>query len=849
MKAAILLARRGWAVVPLHSARADGSCSCSKGATCNSAGKHPRLLEWGAEATNDETAITEWWREWPDANLGVATGETSGFFVLDVDPDKGGDVSLAALVAEHGPLPVTTQATTGSGGSHYLFALPEGRVVTNSAGRVGLGLDIRGDGGQIVVAPSRSAKGMYRWVAGRAPWEVEPADAPVWLLGRLSHVQNTEHGRVLATDRGYFPAASPEVLNAAREALELHGPAIDGQGGGLHTFQAGALLRHDFALTEAEAWPLMVEWNKTCVPPWELEGGDSLRVMLSRGDKYGSLPYGNRRSLDALETVRKVVSDWQSAGGGDEPMLAMLEQVRPIIAGVADPARRELITRELTAGTGLAASKLGLPKYKAESQPTKQGEIRVSTDVHRVADESLAAIAPRVFARNGVLCEVVRAERTFINDLEPAGIVDLMSRSAKYVRVDENKGLVTQAAPKDVATILHARRRHEGVRVLEAITTAPVFLADGSILQERGYNAQARLYLEPEITVDVTEWPSRGDAQAAVAQLRDLVCDFHFLTPADFSSWLAALLTPLCKSAIGNAPAPLVCISAAVPGSGKTFLAHIIGRIVTGASADIRPYNPRDPAEWGKRLTSFVKSAAPVNLFDDVNGAIGDESLDRLITATSWSDRQLGGNDAPPLPVVGTWLASGNNIEPQGATVRRVLMVRLNVLEERPQDRTGFKHGPNPDLHALAHRSAYLSAALTILRAYHCASRPDQRLPSWGSFGPWSDLVRGALVWAGCADPYETQRRATLELHDTDHDTHDWWMGVIQSSDGTPGSICLTANQRDAQGHLGAREQLAPIHLKRFISRFVDKPRAGRAIRRRRDTGRGITTYAVEALT
>lgn len=845
MKAALLLARRGWAVVPLHSARADGSCSCSKGAACNSAGKHPRLHEWTDEATNDEATINEWWRQWPDANLGAATGEASGFFVLDVDPDKGGDVSLAALVEQHGQLPTTTQATTGSGGSHYLFALPEGRSITNSAGRVGQGLDIRGDGGQIVVAPSRSSKGQYRWV--RPPWDVEPAEAPEWLLARLSRVQPME--RTLPTDRGYFPAASPEVLNAAREALELHGPAITGQGGGLHTFQAGALLRHDFALTEGEAWPLMVEWNKTCVPPWDLEGPDSLRVMLGRGDKYGSLPYGNRRSMDALETARKLIADWQTSGAGDDAaMFAMLERVRPLYASVADPSRRAVIARELQAATHLAQRDLGLPKHKVEAAPLARGQILASVDLHRVADESLKAISPHVFARNGVLCEVVRAERTFINDLEAPGILDLMSRAAVYVRPDENKGLITQAAPKDVATILHARRRHEGVRVLEAITTAPVFLADGSILQERGYNAQARLYLEPDVTVDVPEWPSRDVARAAVAQLRDLVCDFQFLTSADFSSWLAALLTPLCKSAIGNAPAPLTCISAAVPGSGKTFLAHIIGRIVTGAAADIRPYNPRDPAEWGKRLTSFVKSAAPVNLFDDVNGPIGDESLDRLITATSWSDRQLGGNDAPPLPVVGTWLASGNNIEPQGATVRRVLMVRLNVLEERPQDRTGFKHGSNPDMHALAHRSAYLSAALTILRAYHCASRPDQRLPSWGSFGPWSDLVRGALVWAGCADPYETQRRATLELHDTDHDTHDWWMGVIQSSDGTPGSICLTANQRDAQGHLGAREQLAPIHLKRFIGRFVDKPRGGRAIRRRRDSGRGITTYAVEAL-
>ncbi len=145
--------------------------------------------------------------------------------------------------------------------------------------------------------------------------------------------------------------------------------------------------------------------------------------------------------------------------------------------------------------------------------------------------------------------------------------------------------------------------------------------------------------------------------------------------------------------------------------------------------------------------------------FDNCNGAFGDENLDRLITSAIWSDRILGASDAPPLPNVTTWLATGNQIEPHGDTVRRVLMCAIEVDTERPQERTGFRLDLEGG-YATEHRSELLTAALTILRAYHVAGRPAQELPSWGSFTAWSALVRGAIKWIGLPDPYETQHRA-----------------------------------------------------------------------------------------
>jgi hypothetical protein len=794
----------------------NGACACPEGPECKSPGKHPIVKDWkaGREYSRED---------YPQAHWATVTGAAGGVFVVDLDrkPGKDGVASLRELAALHSALPRTATVRTGSGGLHLYFRHPGG-VVPNSSGKLGPGIDVRGDGGYVVAPPSGHVSGgFYAWIV-----DMPPADAPAWLVELVrARVQIPDS---TPTQRGHFPAASKAVLEQARAELVEHGRAEEGNGGDLHTFTACALLVHDFALSDDEAWPLLAEWNLTCEPPWD---ENDLRAKLSGGGKYGKRPYGCRRTLDVVDTARKLIRDWQTGGTGEPGVWDMIGHVRDLVgASCDDTAKHAVIERELYAATGVKPAALALPKVTRAPAPIKQGQILVSTQLHQVADESLRAIAPHVFSRNGVLCEVVKAERTFIADLEPARVVDLMSQSAVYVRNDEAKGTVTMAPPPPVAAILHARRTLPGVRVLEAVTTAPVLLADGTILQTRGYSEQARVYLEPSVDVWVDDAPTRDDAVRAVAVFRDLLGDYELASEADFSSWLAGLLSPLVKAATGNSPSPLVCVSASSPGAGKSLLTEVIARIVTGAGAEIRPYNPRNDDEWSKRLTAFVKAAAPVSVLDNVNGPIGDDALNRLITACTWSDRLLGASEAPPLPVVTTWFATGNNIEPVGDTVRRVLMVRIQVDTERPQERTGFKR-PLLAEYALEHRSELLSAALTILRAYHVAGRPAVTMPAWGSFTSWSAYVRAPLIWAGLPDPFLTQQRVAAQVNEAENDAHDFWIAVVGQSDGAPASITMEAERRGASDILGTRDRITPFMLRRFIGRFVDKPRRGKRIR------------------
>lgn len=366
MKAAKIYAREfGWSVVPLHDVK-SGRCSCGKTACltpkckdklhCHSAGKHPRIVDWVNNASKESAVIDQWIQKYPDANVGIATGDASGFFCLDIDPEHGGQETLDALIAEHGELPHTVRAITGSGGQHFLFKMIPG--LNNSASKIGEGIDTRGNGGQIVVAPSVSVKGPYKWAVGSAPWECPILEAPAWLVTALTtRAMIPEHVAELKT----FPPATPEVLQAVRTALDSHGPAIDGQGGGLHTVQAAAIATHDFALTDEEAWPLLVEWNETCEPPWDLEGRDSLREKLTNGRKYGKAEYGCKRKPDPLSSTTQLIEEWRTAGSDANRIPSLIERVRDVVAAGALPSERALIEIRLKEATGLGPKAQALP--------------------------------------------------------------------------------------------------------------------------------------------------------------------------------------------------------------------------------------------------------------------------------------------------------------------------------------------------------------------------------------------------------------------------------------------------------------------------------------------------------
>jgi hypothetical protein len=181
---ALALAARGWRVFPLAPGTKD----------------RPLVKAWPQTATTDPAQIEAWWRETPTANIGLATGPGSGLFVLDVDPRHGGDDALRDLEARHGQLPETPEVLTPGGGRHLYFKCPAGLDLRNSAGLLGPGLDIRGAGGYVVAPPSVRPDGSYVWECEHGPDDAPLADAPAWLLARLT--ERKPHGAGTGTGDG-----------------------------------------------------------------------------------------------------------------------------------------------------------------------------------------------------------------------------------------------------------------------------------------------------------------------------------------------------------------------------------------------------------------------------------------------------------------------------------------------------------------------------------------------------------------------------------------------------------------------------------------------------------------------
>lgn len=160
MKDAIEYGKFGWAVFPLLPR--------SKAPACPN-GFH--------DGVKDEFVIRTLWGTRTNLNLGIATGEVSGFWVLDIDLDKGGQQSLEELENKYGSLPETLISKTGGGGKHYLFKMPKDAKISCNIGRLGKGIDIRGTGGYIAAPPSIHPNGnIYEWQ------DAEIVEAPLWLI-------------------------------------------------------------------------------------------------------------------------------------------------------------------------------------------------------------------------------------------------------------------------------------------------------------------------------------------------------------------------------------------------------------------------------------------------------------------------------------------------------------------------------------------------------------------------------------------------------------------------------------------------------------------------------------------
>jgi hypothetical protein len=661
---------------------------------CNPLDKKPLTARGFKDAVTDEAQIRAWWAKWPNAMIGAPTGSASGMWVLDVDKDPvrnvDGMAALMKLIAQHGELPETLMAITPRGGRHLFFAWSNGIDIRNSTGKLGRGLDVRGNGGYVCLPPSRRADGaLYQWERNNANKVV---DAPDWLTELVRKRPQGWARTALEQECEIVAAAKPGTRNNAlnRAAFNLFQIVA---GGGLNEQEV-----RDALFEAAEACGLVAD-----------DGAAQVWATIDSGAQAGR----------ARPRTRPITAAPQAQQPTGRPIIQLKAGEQPRIAAEAESALR---ASELPIFS--RADMLMRPVHQVVA--AADGRKTMITRLHQLSSRALQL------------------------ELANAAIFQNYNRRRQqWIAAD---------CPLPLAQMLLARGYWD-IPYIRGIATTPTLRADGSLLATPGYDPQTQFYLLSDLSLPaIPAQPTREDAERALEQLSELFSEFAFVDRAlDHAVALAALLTTLIRSAL--AIAPMVLVHAHVSGTGKSYLVDLIATVATGRDCPVIAL-AASKDENAKCVGAMILGGAPIISFDNCNCDLDDASLFCHITERPRvSIRVLGRSEAPECEVTSAVFATGNNIAVKGQLIRRTLRCKLDAVTERPELRR-FKKNALGD--ALANRSTYVAAALTIVRAYLAAGAPEVCGPL-GSYPAWSRMVRSPLIWLGQPDPFKSTEQTREE--------------------------------------------------------------------------------------
>ena len=416
-----------------------------------------------------------------------------------------------------------------------------------------------------------------------------------------------------------------------------------------------------------------------------------------------------------------------------------------------------------------------LATSELKSITSPRPEIEVSERHMRdITADALAALEaandpPTLYLR-GTL--PVRVNGDKIEELKAAALKGRLDRVADFVKITwkqskegEPERVVTPTRPPaDVPPDILTQTELPFPR-LEEILHAPVFLPDGTLLAEDGYNAEHALLLRLKGLTDL-----RADmpVKEALGWFEEVYGDFPFTEPAGRAHALAMTLQPFVRPLIQGAT-PMYLIDAPARGTGKGLIAEVMNLIPLGYVVPTMS-QPRDGDELEKRLTSVLLEARPIVFLDNVT-RLGSDSLHSVLTSEMWQGRILGKSETVTLPNRAVWLASGNNVELSDEMIRRIVPIRIDAGIERPEERTEFKH-PKLAVWVKEHRSELVSACLSLIQAWLDAGMPQPHSKvTLGRYESWIEVIGGILEFAGIPGFLGGRERLHSEA---DKETTEW---------------------------------------------------------------------------
>lgn len=244
-------------------------------------GKKPITQHGVMNATTEKEKISKWWSRVPDANIAVACGHVSGFFVLDVDVADGKQ-GLETLESLNINIKTLT-SRTGSGGMHLFYKMPrdESIVIKNRTNFLP-GLDVRSNNGYVVIPPSVHPSGnKYEWIR-----KVNPVKAPDKLIELIIPKKIAPWNKPTPLQKIDKNKKNQTLLLRASKYLAECPPAIQGSSGHNSLLYVANALVNGFELSKSETLSMLWnEFNPRCFPPWNRNKSSDVRDFERKVDE------------------------------------------------------------------------------------------------------------------------------------------------------------------------------------------------------------------------------------------------------------------------------------------------------------------------------------------------------------------------------------------------------------------------------------------------------------------------------------------------------------------------------------------------------------------------------------
>lgn len=293
----------------------------------------------------------------------------------------------------------------------------------------------------------------------------------------------------------------------------------------------------------------------------------------------------------------------------------------------------------------------------------------VAGEIHRVVDaaERELAHSRRRYQRGGLIVTVVTdpgTRETRVQDISPPALVRALAGAATWERFDARAEDWTRIdPPARHAAVLFDSTSYHHLPVLSGLTRQPYLRPDGSLMTAAGYDLPTGMFgVFDAREFSIPESPTRGQAEAALALLKDLLTEFSFARDTDLAAALAAMLTAAVRPSLAHAP--MIHVRAHMVGSGKSYLCELITAFATPQRGTPTTF-PGDDEECRKLLLAELLRAPAVIEFDNLTSdLVAHKSLCTALTSEQMSGRILGVSKTATVNTRALFLSSGNNVGP-----------------------------------------------------------------------------------------------------------------------------------------------------------------------------------------